>query len=388
MPVVLRKTEKGRVAIIFSSINVKRLVPGLQPYVSVGRPYWLVDIYRPIDELKQLIDGWRPEAILTEWLPGITEQILSWGYPTVVAPADVGHTGAGCVDVDDAAVGRQVAEHFLSNGLRHFAFIGSRIHYAHQRLAGFEAALEKAGAEAPAVSWRAFEDRRQYIEYWHESTDDLHAWLKQLPKPVGLFAAHDPQGRACAEACSRLGLRIPDEVAIVGVNDDELVCELTHPELSSVQIPWKQVGAQAGAMIESRVAGEAFPEDPVILPPGGVVRRRSSDFVAVEDPRLRKALQIMRDDVYSGITVGEIAEQANMPRRSLEHWFRETLSISPKEELTRLRIKRSEELLLNTDWSIERIAEAVGYSTGERFAVAFKARNDESPSVFRKRLRS
>ncbi|MGB0372267.1 MAG: substrate-binding domain-containing protein [Opitutales bacterium] len=385
---VLRKNSEGRVAIVVSSINVRRLVPGLRSFATGGRPFWLVDIYRPLDELKGLLDRWKPEAVLTEWLPGITDTIISWGWPTVVAPGDVSLKGVGTVDVDDEAVGRLAAEHFVGNGLRNFAFFGTDTHYTNQRLLGFREGLQAVGMDEPEVQWREMDQRRQYIEYWHESTDSLNDWLRGLPKPVGLFVAHDPLGRACAEACDVLGIRIPDEIAILGVNDDALVCELTSPELSSVSIPWRQIGERAGEMIEHFLSGEPFPEKPILLPPGGIRRRRSSDFVAVEDPRIRRALQVMRDEVYSGITVSEIARSASIPRRTLEHWFRNNLSMSPKEELTRMRVGRSQQLLLETDWSIERIAETVGYSSAERFAVVFKQRVDSSPSMYRKRMRA
>lgn len=348
----------------------------------------MVDIYRPLSELKTLLDGWQPRAVLTEWLPGITDEIITWGWPTVIAPADLSMSGVGAVDVDDFAVGQSAAEHFLGNGLKHYAFLGAKTHYAEQRLAGFRSALKKVNVEEPWIHWRESDHQRQYIEYWHESTDALHQWLRDLPKPIGVFAAHDPLGRACAEACDELGVSIPDEVGIIGVNDDELVCELTHPELSSISIPWRRIGEQAGRMIEDRLNGRPFPEQPILLPPGGVTRRRSSDFMAVDDPRVSRALQIFRQEVFSGITVGEIADRAAIPRRTLEHWFRKNLSVSPKEELTRLRIQRAQQLLIETEWGIERIAEAVGYSASERFSVIFKEKNGENPSKYRRRLRT
>jgi LacI family transcriptional regulator len=180
---------------------------GIRNFAAGTRDYWVVDIYRPEAELRRLLEEWRPAGVITQSIPKIPAAILSSGIPTVVLTFDGSNPAVGRVDVDDVAVGAEAAKHLLETGLRNFAFFGKDEHYSGQRLAGFQASLRKAKKTSfSKINWPKVE--RQLIEYWHDRDDKLEQWLKALPKPVGIFATHDPMGRFLAEACRHCGFRI------------------------------------------------------------------------------------------------------------------------------------------------------------------------------------
>ncbi|MDP0499155.1 MAG: substrate-binding domain-containing protein [Verrucomicrobiota bacterium JB022] len=377
-------SHSRRVALVISAVYVRRLAQGLPPLVDPGRDFWIVDAERPAHELWPLLDALDPSGFITEMLPGVTDRLLERGLPTVVSAWDGPLPGAACVDVDDEAVGAMAAEHLMALGLPHFAFFGNTSAYSPQREKGFQQALAARQAEPAAVLIEPTPSDRRYIEHWTPSNREMIDWLQALPKPVGVFAVHDPQGRSLAEACRDAGLQIPEEVAIVGANDDALVCELTHPPLSSVAIPWQRMGFEAARLVEAMIRGEPAPTAPVLLPPISLVERRSSDRLAVEHPQLRRALQLLRDRRLPDLSVKELAAAVPMSRRTLEHLFRRYLGRSPKEEIDRLRLDRARELLTHTSLPLSEIAERSGYSSLSRFSHAFRRALDTTPRDFRR----
>jgi LacI family transcriptional regulator len=232
--------------------------------------------------------------------------------------------------------------------------------------------------------------QRQYIEHWHESDERLGIWLQQLEKPVAIFAAHDPLGRTLAEACRDRGISIPEAVSILGVNNDELVCEMTNPPLSSIAIPWDQLGYRAGACLEMVLSsGQKIvrPEKLNDIAPGEIVERGSTKLTALDDPQLRRALAWMRENACTGKSIGHMVEELRISRRGLETAFRKQLLRSPREEMIRLRMERAKTLLRRTDWNLAIIGERCGFSSAELFGVNFKKHSGDSPGRFRRKAR-
>lgn len=378
---------RRRVAVVLSAVNLQRLLPGMRTFVEAGRDYWLVDIYRPWDHLQRILQRWKPIGLITEWIPTITERLLNLGLPTVVAPYDLQMPGVAGVDVDDAGIGRTAADYFADRALPHLAFLGNRTAYSEQR----EAAFVRRGAE------RGFEVRayrhdhrrpRQYIEHWPASTAEMIAWIRALPKPCGLFVAHDPLARTVAETCRDAGIAIPQEIAILGVNDDPLVCNMTNPHLSSIGIPWAKIGHEVGARMEALLA---HPEqslwEQVLVSSTAPVTRLSSDRSSTENPVLLRVLEFMRLHACEGIRVEDVARDCGVSRRTLERLFHEELGHTPREEILRHRLERARQLLRDTDLTMPLVAERSGFSNGEVFCVNFRRLTAETPSNYRQRFR-
>lgn len=378
--------HRTHVAIVLSSTNIRRLSGGMQHYTQGSRDYWLVDVNRPFPELLELLGQWQPAGLITQWEPSRTEALVALGFPTVVTTADVTLPGVGSVDVDDLAVGETAARHLLEIGLRHFAFLGNGTPYSQQRLKGFRDALQVSRADCATLTIEPTR-HQQSVEYWREGDSDLHEWIRALPKPVGVFAVHDPYGRIVAEVCRDNGISVPEQVAIVGADNDELICGLTHPPLSSVHISWEKIGFETARVMEKLIATKEVPAAPLLVAPDGVVPRLSSDLFAVESPRLQSALRTIREQACGGLTVKELLCKVPISRRSLEEQFQRHLHRSPRDEIVRVRLLHARRLLSGTDLGMSLIAERCGFGNAERLSVVFRRAEGCPPSSYRKRYR-
>jgi LacI family transcriptional regulator len=293
--------------------------------------------------------------------------------------------GVSMVTVDNRAVGRLAAEHLLQCGFHRFAFYGPRhLWYAQRRAAGFIEAIEATGGrcacspETPppgdaGPSWIDIEER-------------LRDWLAQLETPVGLLASSDYQARLVLEACEQLGLSVPDQVAVVGVNNDEIACGFCHPPLSSVACDWQRIGHTAAATLDALIDGDATDKVTTFLPPSGVTRRRSTETLVVDDPRAAAAVQYIRDHIDQPIQVADVCEALDLSRRWLEQAFRQWIGCTPREYIWRMRVDRAKQLLLNQPrMKMNRVARLSGFVTTKTLRAIFKRLEGTSPSEFRRR---
>jgi LacI family transcriptional regulator len=373
-----------QIAIVMTEVFLRRLTPALMPFVRRQHDFRIVSIHRPIDELLELLHDLEPDGLITEWLPEITEAMLKLGLPTVIADTDIIYPGVVSIDVDDSAVGRAAAEAFKQAGFRSFACLGNGTPYSGQRIDGF---LQAVDTPVFVHSEAAFQDAR-YSEHFVESSVALCRWLAALPKPVGIFAVHDPLGRFLCSTCQQMGIAVPEQVAVIGANNDELVCGLSYPMLSSVAIPWDAIGALVGESIQGLLNNVRPSSKPILVPPGGVMMRHSANHLAVDDPQLRRAMSYMSDRVQDPISVGQMCDELRVARRSLERKFKEFYRCTPWEMLCRLRVARAKQLLAQTNHPIGRISELCGFNDAERMAVVFKRVTGEAPSSFRKSRKS
>lgn len=374
-----------RIAIVMSDVFVRRLSPGLSHFVRRNFDFRILSIHRPREELVSLLEGFEPAGLITEWLPEVTEFLLGLGLPTVIADTDTVYPGCVSLDVDDEEVGRDAARSFRLAGFRHVACVFNDLPYAMQRIEGFERELGSLGLEVHRFREPEPEGRR-YMEDVRAPENDLVAWLKNLPKPVGIFAVHDPLGRHLCEACRTGGIRVPDDVAVIGANDDPLIAELSFPSLSSVRIPWSRIGTSAGEAMADLLRGKRPAEQPLLIPPGGVETRQSSDTFRVKDPLLRRALAWLVRHHRETIGVGDLCGRLRVSRRSLERRFQEYLRKTPYEVLTDMRIQTARRLLVETHEPMPMVAELSGFGDAERLAVVFRRVTGKRPSDFRKRV--
>jgi len=382
-------TMSNQVAIVMTEVFLRRLTPSLIPFVRRRHDFRVLSIRRPIDELKSLLSDLQPSAIITEWLPEITEGLLELDIPTVITATDIQYPNATSIDVDDFQVGAEAARAFAQAGYQSFACLGNTTPYSDQRIQGFKQELSKQ-AQVSIHQEEEFREAR-YSEYFAQPSKRLKEWLNSLPKPVGIFAVHDPLGRYLCGVCSQMNqsrsenkTRVPEDISVIGANNDELVCGLSYPMLSSVSIPWNTLGAAVGEAVRSILAGEAHPNEPVLVPSGGVVLRHSANHLAVEDPILRRAMSYISEHLLDSITIENLCQDLNIARRSLEQKFREYFHCTPWEMLCRHRVTRAKQLLTETNHPISIISELSGFNDPERMAVVFKRIEGIPPSSYRK----
>jgi len=313
-------------------------------------------------------------------------QALRRGIPAVV----LGHRDRevrGLVNVvtDSEAIGRMAAEHLLRCGFKHFAFCGlsrtawEQTPWSKHRQRSFCGRVVQSGFPRPPgfVLPPPGSD-------WSQTRRGLADWLLKLPHPLGVMACNDDCGAQVAEACKLAGLAVPDAVGIVGADNDEVVCGLADPAMSSVAINFERAGYEAAAALDQLMRQSKKALKTICVRATHVVARRSTDIVAVEDAVLAKALTCIRDRARTPLTVNEVARAAGVSRRLLERRFRQHMGGSILMEIRRQRTDQIARLLLETNQPVARIAESLGFDDAQHFARYFRAVKKISPLAFRK----
>jgi LacI family transcriptional regulator len=297
--------------------------------------------------------------------------------------ADTSQTPVVCAD--DHAVGAMAASHLLDCNLEHFGFYG-RLHepVSAGRHAGFAEALAQRGktCEVSPVSWP---DVYEWINKTHWPA--LRKWLENLPKPVGIFAWDDMAAHDLAAACFQAGIGVPDRVAILGVNNDDLLCDSAWPPLSSVEVDFVRVGFLAGQMLEMLLSGETISKKNrvVRVAPKGVVRRQSTDVLAVKDAFLADAIRYIRNHACDPCTVRDVLKHVPVGRRWLERHLIETLGRTPHDEIIRVRLATAQRLLQHPEESIPHVADICGFSAVPNMTRTFQQVLGTTPGAFRRK---
>jgi LacI family transcriptional regulator len=288
------------------------------------------------------------------------------------------------VCLDDVAAGEVAARHLIDCRLENFAYYGRHLQpMSGKRLQGFRAALERHAftCRLSPVDWPE-ESEGTANQHWPK----LIAWLRALPKPVGVFAIDDSAAHDLAGACLRGKIPVPDRIAIVGVNNDDLLCESAFPSLSSVEADYSRVGHAAAALLDRMLQGERIPSGDrlVQLPPLGVVHRLSTDILAVENPDLSNAIRFIRDHACDPCSVGDVLQKVPVARRWLEKEFVRQLDRTPHDEIIRVRMEAATRLLIQANLPIEDIALKCGFSAVSNFGRAFVSALGTTPAAYRR----
>ncbi len=283
------------------------------------------------------------------------------------------------VKADDAAVANLAAQHFTERGFREFAFCGdARFSWSRRRGDRFAQLVRATGH-----SCHEYKPTRR-LPNSDVEVDEIAAWLSGLPKPVAVFACYDNRGQQVLEACRRTALAVPEEVAVLGVDNDEVLCVLSPPPLSSVILNPRRAGWEAASLLALMMRGERVVADPLLIPPVGIATRQSSDMLAVGDARIAVALAYIRDHACEGIRVSDVLRQCPMARRALEQKFRHFIGRTPRQEILRIRLNRVKELLVGTELHVGEIAERTGFEP-ENLSAVFRQETKLAPSEYRRR---
>jgi len=310
-------------------------------------------------------------------------ELAGRGIPVVdVAGA---YPGVGLLEAynDDEAGGRRAGSYLRGLGFRSFAFCGVEgTAWSRRRLQGF--------AEAVAAEPGAMPCFARPLPWWKDRFADrqaLDAWLRALPKPAGLFAANDIAGLRTVEACRDLGIPVPAALAVLGVDDEDLFCELADPSLSSVRLDCEGIGRAAAELLDAALAPEraaAFRRERRIAP-GDVVERDSTRTLVHDDPLIVQAVSWLRANAQREVNVADLAAALPVSRRTLENRFRRALGTSPHQALDAYRLEAAKRLLATTDEPIDTVAESSGFKGAQRFYRAFKAAEGVTPGAWRRR---
>ncbi|BCM91675.1 xylose operon regulatory protein [Abditibacteriota bacterium] len=327
-----------------------------------------------------LLDSDCDGVICRSTTPSLAEKLLQSGLPVVDLNDRYGYLGIPRIGSDMPAIGRMAAEHLLERGFRHIAYCGfSGEVWSDERLSGVAEAV--GGSDhLCGVFHSPSEGIRQ--KNWQSERTKLCDWLQTLPRPLGIVACNDVRGYNVLDACRVLNLAVPEEVAVVGVDNSETFCDLCVPSLSSILPNAERIGYEAALLLDHLMSGDKAQNQNRLIAPQEVITRQSSDILAVDDPSIAQALRFIREHSCEGISITDVLSHVPLSRSTLERGFRHFLGHSPQEEIRRVRLKRVKHLLLQTDWSLSRIAEMTGYNP-DYMIVQFKHAFGETPAQWR-----
>lgn len=360
---------------------------GIKHYAQQQRN-WVFGMAARTEDLPTMIKVWKPAGIVAfvyvDEQTGLLEKLKT----PIVSIANVDtQIKLPTVSVDDVLVGRTAAKYLMQRGFYHFGFVGfPRYNYSNQRQDGFEQALAQEGHTSAIYHDNHWPDAASVWGWTSEKAIDH--WLRSIPKPCGILAANDAIALRLSEICRQLQIRIPEEIALLGVDNDDLFCNLANPQLSSVQIPLEQIGYETAWLLDQIIKGNKPPLKPILLPPMNVQTRQSTDIKLLSDPELAEAIRYIHDHAHEQITMEDVLNQLKLSRRSLERKCRKALGRSPLQELIRVRLQHAQNLLSQSQLPISRIAQQTGFASSKQFCTMFHKKMDMTPTDYRQQFQA
>jgi LacI family transcriptional regulator len=386
-------TRRPRVAILLRTGEYwhRMIFRGIVDYVTTHEP-WLVflegmgDIAGNITTLRQL----QIDALIMGNSPASpyplarrrARLLRKLHVPTVLALSTPMDTGLIEIVPDDPAIGKMAADHLLTEGFRSFGFYGGDYPYSWTRKDAFVETLRAAGHKC-AVHMRANIPWGKLHREW--TVGPLAKWLSELPHPAGVMACSDLWARHVVHVCDRIGLRMPEDIALIGVDNDKTLCEILTPTLSSIPLNPRQLGYQAAEVLSRRMKGEGPGEGVMRVPPLPLVMRRSSNLVTA-DADIANAARFIRENAGTSICVQDILDHVCISRRKLELGFKRNFNRTPQQEIWRMHVERAKVLLQQTTMKMSRIAEQSGFASASHMSVVFHKETGMPPRTWRNRF--
>lgn len=397
MPRRPKDTDMPRVSLFIESSRAygRGLLTGIVRYVRENGPWSISYQECRLGEFSPAwLRHWSGDGIIARVADArMAAAVVQTKRPVVDVFGQVAHTGLTTVCPDDQQVARLAAEHFLERDFQYLAYCGySGIPYSENRCAAFARLASDAGRQCEVYS--TVTPRIHRIRptvspafSWEQSgqSDEraLRRWLQSLPKPVAIMACNSIRGQQVLSACRQLEIPVPEKVAVIGVDTDEIICELSDPPLSSVILNAARAGYEAAAQLARMMSGERARQQTILVDPIGVACRRSTEVVAVDDPHVAAALRHIRDHACENLTIADLLKVVHLSRAALHRRFRAALGRSPKAEILRIRLERACRLLAETDLPLAEVALRVGFSSPEHFSYLFKAKLGQTPGQCR-----
>lgn len=345
---------------------------------------WILVHYHPDSDLEWLVRNFTPAAAVLGLDSDARVPDRFPPCPTVLVNMAWSGNGVASVCLDEDKIGELAFSHLASRGLKNVTvFRFTDAPFAVMRDRAFSASASGANANVAPGWW--VDDAEP-----PRSQDDpaaIIAWLRGLPKPCGVFTCCDAWGRVLARYARIASLRIPEDIALVGVDNDTIECELAAPALSSVAVPWQSMGRSAATLVHRALAGKSVGDERIVVPPTGIVARRSSDVLAIDDALVLRAVGWIREHAGRRLTVPMVARGAAASRQRLERRFRGVLGRSVLEEIRRAHVEIAKHLLSSTSLGLPEIAKRSGFTNAALLSVAFRREVGLPPGNYRRALR-
>ena len=378
--------QSPRIALLIGTAFgfARGVLRGVNSYASPDRG-WICHYYDPATIPFDQVAQWQPHGVIAAVTrDDMEDEIEQLRVPAVNVSSALADSRCARVTVDNAAIGELAARYFLNRGHRRFAFLGlSCRDYSIRRLDGFARTVRKAGFECLHHQDSTDRSEQRAIRSFIAHDQGLRDWVRGLPRPIAVLAANDFLGMQLAEAARLTQVRVPEDLAIVGVDNDDL----STPPLSSVELPGHRIGYDAAAMLDDLLCGRTPQRRKKELPPVRVVTRRSSDALAIEDQEVAACVRFIRTHCHKPISVDQVVQAGTISRRSLERRFRQALGRSPLEEIRRMQVENAQSLLAATDLPMPAVASRCGMVSAERLSVMFRQETGQTPTAYRRQFR-
>jgi LacI family transcriptional regulator len=382
--------DRRSVALIIETSNAyaRGLLDGI---IAYQREHELWSIYvaeqergaQPPDWLK----SWRGDGIIAriETEP-IASAVRRTKLPTVDVSAARLVREIPWVETNDQLIAQLAARHLVDRGFKTLAFCGEpQFNWSKWREESFVAFAEEAGCKHFVFEGKSQHDK----DYsWNRERTRLKAWVASLPKPLGVMACYDFKGQQILDVCRELGVAVPEQIAVIGVDNDARLCRLCTPPLSSVIPDTHRTGYEAAQLLDSLMRGKPVPTEAILIPPIGIAERQSTDVFALDDPDVVAAMRFIREHACDGITVADVLRVVPLSRRKLEQRFLKLVHRTPYAEISRIRMERAGRLLRETSLPLAEIARRSGFSDPLYLSRAFKKYVGTSPRAYRKDARN
>ncbi len=370
----------------------RQMLRGIARYARLHEPWGFYVTPGDFQQALPKMQQWGGTGIIARIeTPKIARAILDSGLPTIALDLsekelNPSHPLSRLSEVasDSFHAAQMAAEHLLERGFNYYAFVGvaGRV-WSKRREVSFCESITSRGFDVhvyqpPSAARDRLWEREQFV---------LTEWLRQLPKPAGVMACNDDRGREVLEASRCAGIRVPEEIAVIGVDNDELLCELADPPLSSVVLNAEGVGYRAAALLDRMMRRRWRKPRRLVAEPLYVVARRSTDIVALDDLEVAAALGFIHDHAAEPIGVEDVVRHLEVSRRNIEIRFQDCIGRTIHAELQRVRLERARRFLMETDVPIPKVAESVGYRTPSYFIQVFRAEHNVTPAKYRRSLR-
>jgi LacI family transcriptional regulator len=381
-----KKGKRPHVALLVetSLISGREILRGISRYMQEHRPWTIYHEPRSLEAAAPAwLKTWRGDGLIVRLHnQHIVDAVQRTGLPVVDVLGVTADAHIPLVHVNNTLIGQTAAKHLLERGLRQFGYCGfAELNWAQQRRQAFVETLAAAGCEC-RVYRLPFGTRSD--SSWETQQERLAAWIQRLPKPVGIMACYDPVGQRVLDACQRAGATVPEQIAVVGVDNDETVCEVCNPPLSSVIANHARVGYQAAALLDRLMHGKKAPARPVYIEPLGVATRLSTNVLAVGDPDVAAALAIIHEQACDGLTVRDVVDHVSISYSALKERFSRVMGRSIHDEIAHTQLKRTQELLAGSELPLRQIAQMAGFRHQEYMGVVFRAKLGKSPGQYRR----
>jgi len=379
-----------RVALLVESSRSygRELLMGIARYLRI-HGHWSVEFEEsePWMKVPEWFDRWKWDGVIARvQTPAIARAVGALGVPVVDLSGCLSNSPFPTIRSDETAVGRMAAEHLLGRGFQRFAFCGlNGFDWSDRRRAAFSERVAEAGFHCEVFdSTERRNSTKDHDAHGKRFEQRLMRWLESLPEQTGLMACNDSRGRQVLNCCRELGVAVPDALAVIGVDRDEVLCELSSLPLSSVILNAQQIGYEAASLLDRLMAGESAPETPALVKPIGVAERHSTDVLAIPDRQIAEALKYIREHACDGVDVESLLRAVPLSRSVMERRFSQILGSSPKGEILRVRLGRVCQLLAESDLSLAEVAKKAGFSHPEYMSRLFRKKMGVPPGEFRK----